>query len=71
LNQVLNLNVSYLVNSRKGVLTAFQAAMGKRELSQAVLQKWLEDWDGESKSGDLRPFCGVVVYWLRKRLART
>jgi len=70
LNEVLNLNLRFLVNSRKSVLSAFQEALGRRALSRADLRKWLEDWNGESGPGNLRPYCQVVVYWLRKRLAR-
>jgi hypothetical protein len=68
---VLNLNMPFLMNSRKAVLSAFQKGFEKRgPFPQAVLEKWLRDWNGESDSGKLRPFCQVVVYWLRKRLAR-
>jgi uncharacterized protein (TIGR02646 family) len=71
LNDVLNLNLAFLKKNRKGVLTAFQDGLAKRgPLPRAVLEKWLGKWNGESEAGDLRPFCQVVVYWLRKRLAR-
>ena len=70
IDEVLNLNLPFLVNSRKSVLRAFQEALGKRTLSRADLRKWLEDWNGEAGPGNLRPYCQVVVYWLRKRLSR-
>jgi len=72
LNEVLKLNLRFLVNSRKAVLSAFQKGLVKRgDLPRAVLEKWLRDWNGESDRGELRPFCQVVVYWLRKKLARS
>jgi uncharacterized protein (TIGR02646 family) len=71
LNEVLNLNVAFLKNNRKATLKAFQAALAKRgELPRRVLDRWLREWNGASHAGELQPFCQVVVYWLRKRLAR-
>ena len=71
LNDVLNLNLAFLVNNRLATLTAFQGALAKRgELSRPTLEKWLRQWNGESNSRELLPFCQVVIYWLRKRLAR-
>lgn len=71
LNEVLNLNEAYLRNSRKALLEGFKGGLGKRgHLSRATIETWAEDWDGELGGGELREFCQVVVYWLRKRLAR-
>jgi len=71
LNEVLNLNLPFLMNNRKAVLDAFKERLAKRgDLSRALLQKWVQDWNGDSDQGALRPYCQVVVYWLRKRLAR-
>lgn len=71
LNDVLNLNLAFLRNNRKDTLTAFQAALGKRgELQRTTLEQWLQRWNGDSDTGELQPFCQVVVYWLRKRLSR-
>lgn len=71
LNDVLNLNAPFLMSNRRAVLDAFQKGLSRRgQLSRALLEKWLRDWNGDSHPGQLRPFCQVVVYWLRKRLAR-
>jgi uncharacterized protein (TIGR02646 family) len=74
LNDVLNLNLAFLRNSRKNLLRAFQTgleALHKRgQLRRTELEKWLRLWNGESDTGELQPFCQVVVYWLRKRLSR-
>jgi uncharacterized protein (TIGR02646 family) len=71
LNEVLNLNEAFLQNSRKALLDAFKDGLRKRgHLQRATLAKWLREWNGESDAGELREFCQVVVYWLRKRLAR-
>jgi uncharacterized protein (TIGR02646 family) len=71
INHVLNLNLAFLRNNRKATLDAFLAALVKvGEISSGRCASWLQDWDGQSGAGDLKPFCQVVVYWLRKRLAR-
>ena len=68
---MLNLNAPFLKNNRKAALEAFHQALRKRgELRRGTLEQWLRDWKGDSDNGELRPFCQVVVYWLRKRLAR-
>lgn len=71
LNGVLNLNLAFLRNNRKEILNSFKDALAKRgQLPTTALEKWLREWNGEEDTGELRPFCQVVVYWLRKRLAR-
>lgn len=70
LNDVLNLNVDRLKDNRKAVLDSFKEFLGKRKtLSQSQWENLLKDWNGESSTGDLRPFCQVIVYWVRKKLA--
>jgi uncharacterized protein (TIGR02646 family) len=70
LNDVLNLNWTFLRNNRKATLTAFQGLLGRGQLSRPSLERLLRLWNGEADTGELQPFCQVVVYWLRKRLAR-
>jgi len=71
LNDVLNLNEAFLMNNRKAMLEAFKATLVKRgNLPRPTLERWVREWSGESHTGQLQPFCQVVVYWLRKRLAR-
>ena len=71
LNDALNLNVSFLKNNRRAVLDAFKTTLSKYgQLPRPTLERWLREWNGEAHTGELKPFCQVVVYWLRKRLAR-
>jgi uncharacterized protein (TIGR02646 family) len=71
LNSILNLNIAPLKNNRKAALDGFVMSVRKRAgFQRATLEKWLADWNGESHSNHLRPYCQVVIYWLRKRLAR-
>jgi hypothetical protein len=60
-----------LKNNRKAVLEAFKAALVKRgNLPRPTLERWLRERNGEVDAGELEPFCQILVYWLRKRLAR-
>lgn len=71
LNDVLNLNAKFLQNTRKAVLDSFVSTLNKRGPFQpSTIERWLRDWNGESHASELQPYCQVVVYWLRKRLAR-
>lgn len=67
-NAVLNLNLPRLVSNRKAVLVAFQQCLqGGRRIDPA---RELPKWDG-TQAGELPEFAQVVVYWLRKKQART
>lgn len=71
LEHVLNFNAPFLKNNRKATLDGLHQALSKKgPLQRITIQRWLYDWNGESHTDELRPFCQVVVYWLRKRLAR-
>lgn len=70
LNQVLNLNLEYLKGNRKAVLNGFQDMLGKHGgLTDGQILGMLGDWT-RATAGELHEYCGVVIYWLRKRLAR-
>jgi len=71
LSSVLNLNYSVLVLNRKAVLDSFHKSLPlERDLKKAELRRMEKDWGSGSSGVELRPFCGIVVYWVRKRLAR-
>lgn len=71
LNRVLNLNVAVLKSYRKAVLDGFLGSLPRHgDVPRSTFEKWLRDWNGDSGSGELKPFNQVIVYWLRKRLRR-
>jgi len=71
LDLILNLNVSFLKRNRKATLEAFQLTLKKRgPLQRPTIERLLREWNGELDAGELKPYCQVVVYWLRKKLAR-
>jgi uncharacterized protein (TIGR02646 family) len=71
INAVLNLNLAIIKNNRKFALDAFKETLTKRgKMDRAMLQRRLRKWDGQADNDELYPYCQVIVYWLRKRLAR-
>jgi len=66
INEILNLNIAFLVNNRKAVFDSFKHSL---EGSPSWV-RLLREWNGESQEGELTEYCQIVVCWLRKRLAR-
>jgi hypothetical protein len=72
INRVLNLNAAFLKNNRRATLDGLINAIPRgRHLPKAQIERWLREWNGDSGTAELRPFCQVVVYWLRRRIARS
>lgn len=67
INNILNLNLSSLVSNRKAVLEAFKQRLGRGALN---VRRELRNWDG-TQPGDLPEYAQVMVFWLKKKLART
>ncbi len=72
LNTVLNLNHPVLMNQRKQVLDSLKKLLGMRggTLKKDDWEGILEEWTGTHDHGVLRPYSGVIVYWVRKKLGR-
>ena len=74
LNGVLNLNLSVLKNNRKGVWGAFlewwhrEQKRAQGPVSTERIERERDRWSGGS--GDLRPYCQVVIWLLTQRLER-
>jgi uncharacterized protein (TIGR02646 family) len=70
LSTVLNLNLWILKRNREAVLDAFQASLaGRGAMKKADWEKERDEWLTRS-NGQLQEYCQVVVYWLRKKIAR-
>ena len=71
LNNVLNLNLSQLQRNRKSVLDSFVKSVSGRQgvFRRELLERWITEWCGDDGQ-QRREYCLVVVYWLRKKLAR-
>ena len=71
INEVLNLNLPLLKNNRKAILRRFIQEVTRRDdWNDTQFQKQLAAWNGEADNNNLKEYCQVVVYWLRKRLRK-
>ncbi len=74
LEEVLNLNIPFLKNNRKGILDAILDwwRSEKRRLKGPVPRERFERERNRRIDGvgDLEPCCQVAVWWLEQRLAR-
>lgn len=68
LKTVLNLNADRLANRRKELLRAFVDGIERERATDRDLEKELAYYSGESHSGELEPYCMIIVWWIRKRL---
>ncbi|MGA2536736.1 MAG: retron system putative HNH endonuclease [Terracidiphilus sp.] len=67
LTSVLNLNTFAMVNQRKAVIKSLLRLLPKRQ--DMGRQEWEDvarDWNGEGHDNQLREYCSVVVFWIRK-----
>ena len=68
---VLNLNRPLFVSNRLSVLDAFRKSLPHdKALTKGKLRTMEKYWGGRATGIELQPYCGIVVYWVRKRLAR-
>ena len=71
LSLVLNLNTFAMVNRRKAVVNSFLRLLPKRQ--NMTRQEWEQvarDWNGEGHNDELREYCSVIVFWIRKYILR-
>lgn len=72
LNDVLNLNYARLKDNRKAVLNALMKSLNQQFGSRTLIefQNLLNKWQRKDKTGKYQAYCGVVIYYLRKKLNR-
>lgn len=74
LTDVLNLNNQTLVINRKNVLDfVIRKLMAENRdgtWSKAVLKKEIRKWEDTGTDGKYEPFCRIVIFYLKKRLAK-
>lgn len=72
INEVLNLNSSFLKNNRRLLFNRFTTVVARKGIwSDSLLKKKLAEWSGDSGDSELEPYCQVIIYLLRKRLRRS
>jgi len=68
LNEILNLNHSLLQNNRQEALNQLLSDLKKRGWDIPTLKATLEKYKHKNLKGKYRPYCEMIVYFLRKKL---
>lgn len=70
LNHVLNLNNPLLKANRREVINAVIHVLEKRRWNVASLSHELERWKTADFNGHKKAYCGIVIWYLEKKLGR-
>ena len=71
INDILNLNCSYLKRQRISVLNAAIEALGKNlDWKNSRIKKEYDKYLNKDKEGMYKPYCGIVLWFLGKKLAK-
>ena len=68
LDKVLNLNHTRLAGNRKAVIDGLIVAMGKGTWRKSDIEHKIDYFRNRTSKGLLRPYCGVAIWFLEKRL---
>lgn len=69
----LNLNVDHLKEERLAAWSGVKEALSRKHRDawpRAEIQRYIEAYESLDEHGRYKPYCAVVVYFLRKRLSR-
>lgn len=68
LNELLNLNNDILKANRHEALMGVITELGKKRWTPATLRKQREEWAARNETGQFRPYLGIVLWLLDKKL---
>lgn len=69
LNHLLNLNNPLLKANRREALEGVRVALGKKnQWSESDLRERYQQWIQKDSDGKFRPYCGIIVWYLKKKL---
>ncbi len=68
INDILNLNNAMLAYNRKYVLDGIKVVIDNKKWKKAKIEEKLEEWAKFDKNGKLKPYCGIVIWYLKKKL---
>lgn len=61
-----------MINHRKEVLELaikqLKSEYPKGNWTKAILTKKIQEWDDRQRAGKYKPYCQVVIYYLKKKL---
>lgn len=70
INIILNLNNGLLKANRHSVLNGVIQYLNKKGWTVANIKSQLANWENLNRAGQYKPYCGIVVWYLQKRLRR-
>ena len=68
MNDVLCLNNNLLKINRSQVLEGIRAILEKKKWKRAELENQLHHWSNPNADGKRSPYCGIVIWYLEKKL---
>ena len=68
MNNILCLNNISLKNNRSQTLDGVRTILEKKKWSKAEMQNKLEEWSNFDALGRLKPYCGIVIWYLQKKI---
>ena len=68
INDILNLNNKLLIKNREQTLQGVINILNKNGWTKSNINKYLTKWNNKDSEGKFIPYCGIVIYYLQKRL---
>lgn len=68
INSILNLNNEILKANRLEALDGVICSLEGKQWTSSELRKKLEEWDNKDNKDEFKPYCGIVVWYLNKKL---
>lgn len=72
IDNLLNLNHLLLKKNRQQALSGIIKSLSKKNgiWKKSEIQKHLTNWNEKDKNGHLKPYCGIITWYLNKRISR-
>lgn len=65
---LLCLNNTMLKANRKDILHRIQQGLNKKKWRRANLEEIFQQWENPDKDGKMKPYCGIIIWYLRRKL---
>jgi uncharacterized protein (TIGR02646 family) len=70
LNEVLNLNHIRLKQNRRQVIEGIHVILKKKNWTKPQIKSELSKWESFDEEHKLKPYCGVTIWYLKRKLKR-
>lgn len=68
INDLLNLNHSLIRKNRQQTLQGVITRLGQRTWKVSDIRKTIENWDNKDNEGRYKPYNGIVLWYLKKKI---